>query len=107
MKSANHPAGRPGRAARLRRHALAGVAVLLAGLWFGASPVSAAGESIGSCVLDEYNSHTYGNQTGSYAVKAAKEDKALGLTPAEENLVDLEGKLEGCLEAPNPIIPTR
>ncbi|MCY3923971.1 MAG: F0F1 ATP synthase subunit B [bacterium] len=108
MKSANHPAGRPGpygRAVWLRRRALAGAAVLLAGLWLGASPVAAAGESIGSCVLDEYNAHTYGNQTGSYAVKAAKEDKALGLTAAEENLVDLEGRLEGCLEAPNPIIP--
>ena len=105
MKSANPPAGRRARAVRLRRHVLAGVAVLLAGLWFGASPAVAAGESVGSCVLDQYNAHTYGNETGSYAVKAAKADKALGSDAAEENLVELEGKLEGCLEAPNPILP--
>ena len=105
MKSANPPVGRRRRAARLRRYALAGVAVLLAGLWLGTSPVAAAGESIGSCVLDQYNAHTYGNETGSYAVKAAKTDKALGNAAAEENLVELESKLEGCLEAPNPILP--
>lgn len=105
MKSANSPAGRPLGAVRLRRHVLAGVAALLAGLWFGASPAAAAGESIGSCVLDQYSAHTYGSQSGSYAVKAAKEDKALGSDAAEENLVGLEDKLEGCLEAPNPILP--
>ena len=105
MKSAKPPAGRRARTARLRRYALAGVAVLLAGLWFGASPVAAAGETIGSCVLEEYNAHSYGSKTGSDAVKAAKADKALGSDAAEESIVALEGRLEGCLEAPNPIIP--
>ena len=105
MKSANPPAGRRARPVRLRRRVLAGVAVLLAGLWFGTSPAAAAGESVGSCVLDQYNAHSYGSKTGSDAVKAAKADKELGSDAAEENLVELEGRLEDCLEAPNPILP--
>ncbi|MYJ14937.1 MAG: F0F1 ATP synthase subunit B [Acidimicrobiia bacterium] len=96
---------RRGLLARSRRYVLAGATVLLAGLWFGASPVAAAGESVGTCVLEKYNEHTYGGQTGSAAVKAAKADKEFGSTAAEENIVELEGKLEGCLESPNPILP--
>lgn len=104
MKSAKPPAGRRGRTARLRRYALLCVAVLLAGLWFGASPVAAA-ESVGLCVLDHFKAHSYGGETGSDAVKQAKADKEIGSDAAKENIEALDKKLEGCLEAPNPIIP--
>ncbi len=105
MRAPIQDGGGARRPSRLRRRAIAGALVLLAALWFGTSPVAAKGESIGSCVLEIYSAHTYGAKTGNYAVKAAKEDKAKGLVAAEENITALDDKLEGCLEAPNPIIP--
>ena len=60
----------------------------------GAAPASAAGETIGGCVLETVTEAK--NEHGSLdAVKAL---------PADD-LEHLETELEGCLESPNPIFP--
>lgn len=98
--------GRARRPSRLRRRAFAGALILLAALWFGASPVAAAGETPGACVADKVEALNFGGRHGGEALAILKETAATGVDAgAEEKLKSFEKKLEGCLEAPNPIIP--
>ncbi|MDE0653703.1 MAG: F0F1 ATP synthase subunit B [bacterium] len=98
--------GRARRPSRLRRRAFVGALILFAALWFGASPVAAAGETPGACVADKVEALNFGGRHGGEALAILKETAATGVdVGAEEKLKSFEKKLEGCLEAPNPIIP--
>ncbi|MCY3662084.1 MAG: F0F1 ATP synthase subunit B [bacterium] len=98
--------GRARRPSRLRRRAFAGALILLAALWFGASPVAAAGETPGACVAEKVEALNFGGRHGGEALAILKETAATGVdVGAEDKLKSFEKKLEGCLEAPNPIIP--
>ncbi len=94
------------RPSRLRRRAFAGALVLLAALWFGTSPVAAAGETPGSCIVEKINALEFGGQRGAEALHVLEETAATHVdVGAEEKFASFEKKLAGCLEAPNPIIP--
>ena len=81
----------------------------MAGLLFFAGPVSASGESIGSCVVEKLehimeDGHHDGHADVEHLFHSlhAKE----GATEEEQKAVKKnEDKLESCLEAPSPIIP--
>lgn len=103
MRARSKDSGRP---SRLRRRALVGAAVLLAGLWLGTSPVAAAGETPGACIVEKVEALEFGGHHGGEALAILEETAATGVdVGAEEKLKSFEKKLESCLEAPNPIIP--
>ena len=89
---------------RLLRPAALVVLAMLAGLWLSASPVSAAGETPGACIVEKVEGLSFDGHHGPEALEhleaAAASDEA-----AEEKRKSFEKKLEGCLEAPNPILP--
>jgi F-type H+-transporting ATPase subunit b len=98
--------GRARRPSRLRRRAIAGALILLAALWFGTSPVAAAGETPGACIVEKINALEFGGRRGAEALHVLEETAATHVdVGAEEKFASFEKKLEGCLEAPNPIIP--
>jgi len=106
MRARIQDGGRAGRLSRLRRRAFAGALVFLAALWFGASPVAAAGETPGACVADKVEALNFGGRHGGEALVILKETAATGVdVGAEEKLKSFEKKLESCLESPNPILP--
>ena len=84
----------------------AAAAVVVAAVALSASAASAA-ETVGSCILDEIAAAEFegiegDGFTAAKNLKTAYEAKVEG---AEELKKDFEKDLEGCLEAPNPIIP--
>ena len=84
----------------------AAAAVVVAAVALSASAASAA-ETVGSCILDEIAAAEFegiegDGFTAAKNLKTAYEAKVEG---AEEIKKDFEKDLEGCLEAPNPIIP--
>ncbi len=98
--------GRARRPSRLRRRAFVGALTLLAALWFGASPAAAAGETPGACIVEKVEALEFGGRHGGEALAILEETAATGVdVGAAEKLKSFEKKLEGCLEAPNPIIP--
>lgn len=98
--------GRARRPSRLRRRAIVGALILLAALWFGTSPVAAAGETPGACIVQKIEALTFGGQHGGEALATLERTAATGVdSGAADKLKSFEKKLEGCLEAPNPIIP--
>ncbi len=106
MRARTQDSGRARSPARLRRRALAGAVVLLVAMWFGASPVAAAGETPGACIVEKINALEFGGQRGAEALHVLEETAATHVdVGAEEKLASFEKKLESCLEAPNPIIP--
>jgi len=75
-------------------------------LWFGASPAAAAGETPGACIVEKVEALEFGGRHGGEALAILEETAATGVdVGAAEKLKSFEKKLEGCLEAPNPIIP--
>ena len=104
MRTRIHDGGRARRPSRLRRRAIVGALVLLAALWFGTSPVTAAGETPGACIVEKVEALEFGGHHGPEALEEL-ERAAAGDEDAGEKLKSFEKKLESCLEAPNPIIP--
>ena len=96
--------GRAGRPSRLRRRAFVGASILLAGFWLGTSPVAASGETPGACIVEKVEALSFDGHHGPEALEAL-EAAAANDEGAGEKLESFEKKLEGCLEAPNPIIP--
>ncbi len=99
----------------MSRRLLAAATVMVAAIALSASAASAAGETVGSCIFDEVTTvenlvnvdfnmvkalkATIGNEAASeHEREVAKEAK-------EEIVEKYETDLEGCVEAPNPIIP--
>ena len=99
----------------MNRRLLAAATVVVAAIALNASAASAAGETVGSCIFDEVTTveelvtvdfdeikalkATIGNEDAAkHEQEAAKEAK-------EEIVEKYEKDLEGCVEAPNPIIP--
>ncbi len=82
-------------------------AVVVAAVVLGASAAHAAGETVGSCVFDELDSAQFDGIEGEglTAVKNLKTQYKDGDKHAKELKEAWEKDLEGCLEAPNPIIP--
>ena len=66
-----------------------------------ASPASAAGESIGTCIVEELEH--IGVENFETIVNDGHSDGAS--TEAKEALEEVEGDIESCLEAPSPILP--
>lgn len=98
--------GRSRRPSRLRRRALAGALILLATLWLGTSPVAAAGETPGACVVEKIAALEFGGRHGAEALEVLEDTAKTGVDiGATEKFKSLEKKLQGCLDAPNPIIP--
>ena len=98
--------GRARRPSRLRPRVVVGALVLLAALWFGTSPVAAAGETPGACIVEKVDALEFAGQRGAEALHVLEETAATHVdVGAEEKLKSFEKKLAGCLEAPNPIIP--
>ncbi len=85
----------------------AAAAVVVAAVALSASAANAAGETVGSCIFDELGEAQFEGIEGDgfAAVKELKTQYKAGDAHAEELKEDFEKDLEGCLEAPNPIIP--
>ncbi len=79
---------------RTIRPLAAALSIAAMAMGIGASPVAASGETIGSCVFEEVldAEQTYGS------LHALEEGP-------EADLEKFEDDLEGCLEAPSPILP--
>lgn len=106
MRAPNRPTGHRGRLLRLRRRATAAALVLLVALWFGASPVSAAGETPGACIVEKVEALEFGGRHGGEALAILEETAATGVdSGAADKFKSFEKKLAGCLESPNPILP--
>ena len=106
MRARIQDGGRARRPSRLRRRVIVGALVLLAALWFGTSPVAAAGETPGACIVEKINALEFAGQRGAEALHVLEETAATHVdVGAEEKFASFEKKLESCLEAPNPIIP--
>lgn len=106
MRARIQDGGRARRSSRLRRRAFAGALILLAATWFGTSPVAAAGETPGACIVEKIEALEFGGHHGGEALAILEETAATHVdVGAEEKLKAFEKKLEGCLEAPNPILP--
>ena len=86
------PSGQPMRRTVLRLWVVLGL--LGAAAVVTAAPASAAGETIGGCVLEKVGE----------AKKEHGSLEAVKALPADD-LAALEEELEGCLESPNPIFP--
>ena len=86
----------------MRRHKALVLAAVTALVVLGsASPAFAVGETVGTCIVEELN-HV-GIEHFEELEHAVAEGTA---TDAEKDeLVKIEDDLEGCVEAPNPIIP--
>ena len=86
----------------MRRHKALVLAAVTALVVLGsASPAFAVGETVGTCIVEELNS--VGIEHFEELEHAVAEGTA---TDAEKDeLVKIEDDLEGCVEAPNPIIP--
>ncbi|WP_419926092.1 F0F1 ATP synthase subunit B [Candidatus Poriferisocius sp.] len=99
----------------MSRRLLAAATVMVAAIALSASVANAVGETVGSCIFDEVVTveelvnedfdeikalkATIGNEAASeHEREAAKEAK-------EEIVEKYETDLEGCVEAPNPIVP--
>ena len=104
MRARIQDVGRARRPSRLRRRVVVGALVLLAASWVGTSPVAASGETPGACIVAKVEALEFGGHHGPEALEAL-ELAAVGDEDAGEKLKSFEKKLEGCLEAPNPIIP--
>ena len=103
----------------------AAAAVVVAAVALSASAASAAGETVGSCVFDQVTvveelvtvdfgeikalKETIESEDASDASKeereAAKREREAAKEAKEEIVEKYEGDLEGCVEAPNPILP--
>ncbi|MYH95060.1 MAG: ATP synthase F0 subunit B, partial [Acidimicrobiia bacterium] len=85
----------------------AAAAMVVAAVALSASAASAVGETVGSCIFDELGEAQFEGIEGEgfTAVKELKTQYKAGNEQAEELKKDFEKDLEGCLEAPNPIIP--
>ena len=85
----------------------AAAAVVVAVVALGASAANAVGETVGSCIFDELGEAQFEGIEGEgfTAVKELKTQYKAGNEQAEELKKDFEKDLEGCLEAPNPILP--
>ncbi len=91
---------------KLRRRAIAGSLIFLVALWFGTSPVAAAGETPGACLVEKVAALEFGGYFGAEALEHLEVAAESGEDAyAEEKLESFEKKLESCLEAPNPILP--
>ena len=91
----------------MSRRLWAAAAVVVAAVALSASAASAAGETVGSCIFEELGeAHFEGIEgEGFTAVKNLKTAYKAEAEGAEDLKKDFEKDLEGCLEAPNPIIP--
>jgi F-type H+-transporting ATPase subunit b len=82
------------------------IAIALAGagafVLAGAGPAAASEESVGSCLVETIE-ELGGGEAVEGVVEAGHAEGAG--EEAEEALVALEDEFEGCLEAPNPILP--
>ncbi|MDE0237116.1 MAG: ATP synthase F0 subunit B, partial [bacterium] len=85
----------------------AAAAVVVAAVALSASAASAVGETVGSCIFDELGEAQFEGIEGDgfTAVKNLKTAYKAEVEGAEDLKKDFEKDLEGCLEAPNPIIP--
>ncbi len=90
----------------MSRRLWAAAAVIAAVVALSASAASAA-ETVGSCILDEIAAAKFEGIEGEgfTAAKNLKTLAAAGDEHAEELKVALGDDLEGCFDAPNPIIP--
>ncbi|WP_419919738.1 F0F1 ATP synthase subunit B [Candidatus Poriferisocius sp.] len=91
----------------MNRRLGAAVAMVVAVVALSASAAGAAGETVGSCVFDELGEARFTGIDGEgfTAVKNLKDQYKAGDEQAKELKEKFEEDLEGCLEAPNPIIP--
>ena len=87
----------------------AAAAVVVAAVALSASAANAAGETVGSCVFDQVTVVEELVTVDFDEIKELKkriEDGDKEAKEAKEEIVEkYEGDLEGCVEAPNPIIP--
>ncbi len=85
----------------------AAAAVVVAAVALSASAASAVGETVGSCVFDELEAAQFEGIEGDgfAAVEELKTQYDASDKHAKELKEDFEKDLEGCLEAPNPILP--
>lgn len=81
------------------RRAVAALVLAAAALGASASTASAAGESIGACAIEAAISAEEHLVSGGHTLHDLH-DPAL-----KSEFLDLEKEMEGCLEAPSPIIP--
>lgn len=106
MRARIQDGGRARRPSRLRRRAIAGALILLVATGLGTSPVIAAGETPGACVVEKVEALEFGGRHGGEALAILEETAARGVDAgAEEKFKSFEKKLQSCLDAPNPIIP--
>ena len=106
----------------MSRRLWAAAAVVVAVVALGASAASAVGETVGSCIFDEVTTVEelaniefveFEGKRGFEAIKAIKaaaksddDEEAKHAKELKEQIIaQYEGDLEGCVEAPNPIIP--
>jgi F-type H+-transporting ATPase subunit b len=84
-------------------------AVIVAAVIINASVASAVEETVGSCIFDELGEAQFEGIEGDgfTAVKNLKAAYKAEVEGAEDLKKDFEKDLEGCLDAPNPIIPDR
>ncbi|MXZ77029.1 MAG: F0F1 ATP synthase subunit B [Acidimicrobiia bacterium] len=93
----------------MMRRLWAAAAVVVAAVALSASAVNAAGETIGSCIFEELEGAQFEGIEGDgfTAVKELKTRYKAGDDHAGELIEEFESDLEGCLKAPNPILPER
>ncbi|MCY4258597.1 MAG: F0F1 ATP synthase subunit B [bacterium] len=89
------------------RRLLAAASLVLAAVVFNASVAGAVGETVGSCIFEELEEASFAGIDGEGLdavknLKTAYKNEAEG---AEDIKKDFESDLEGCLDAPNPILP--
>ena len=99
----------------MNRRLLAAATVVVAAIALSASAASAAGETVGSCIFDEVTTVENLVNVDFNVVKALKQtidDESAGkhereaAKEAKEEIVEkYETDLEGCVDAPNPILP--
>ncbi len=92
----------------MMRRLWAAAVVMVVAVVFSMSVANAA-ETVGSCILDEIADVEFEGIEGEgfTAAKNLKTLAAAGDEHAEELKEDFGDDLEGCLDAPNPIIPER